>query len=263
VSRRPVVGIPTQTLQAIDGIPPGLPHSWVMNRRYYHAITAVGAVPWMIPLLDDDLDTLREIFDRLDGLVLAGGVDVHPCHFGEAAHPALGRTDAARDAVEIQLARWALAEGMPLFGLCRGLQVINVARGGTLHQDIATQVPSAARHDYFPTEGFARDYHAHTVTVAPWSILHTVFGDTTVPVNSMHHQAIKHLGDGLLASAHSPDGLIEAVETPGDHWVVGVQWHPEMFEESDPKTRALFQAFIDAANRFGEAHRGPGLVPAP
>jgi len=256
--RRPVIGIPTQTLQAIDGIPEGLPHSWVMNRRYYHAITAVGAVPWMIPLLNDDLATLREIYDRLDGLLLAGGVDVHPSRFGEPPSPALGRTDEARDTVELQLAEWALADGMPLFGLCRGLQILNVARGGSLHQDIAAQLPAAAKHDYFPTAGFARDHHAHTVTLAPWSRLCAVYGATTIPVNSMHHQAIKRLGEGLLASAHSPDGLIEAAEIPGEHWVLGVQWHPEMFEESDPKTRALFQAFIDASNQFGEMHRTPG-----
>lgn len=258
--RRPVIGIPTQTLQAIDGIPAGLPHSWVMNRRYYHAVTAVGAVPWMIPLLNDDLPTLREIYDRLDGLLLAGGVDVHPCHFGEPAHPALGRTDAARDTVELQLARWALEEGMPLFGLCRGLQVMNVARGGSLHQDIAAQVPGAGRHDYFPTAGFARDYRAHSVTLAPWSILHRVYGTTTLPVNSMHHQAIKKLGEGFLASAHSADGLIEAIEVPGAAWVLGVQWHPEMFEETDPLTRALFRDFIEAAAAFGESHRPAGTL---
>lgn len=258
--RRPVIGIPTQTLQAIDGIPAGLPHSWVMNRRYYHAITAVGAVPWMIPLLHDDPATLREIFDRLDGLLIAGGVDVHPSRFGEAAHPALGRTDDARDTVELQLVDWALAEGMPVFGLCRGLQILNVARGGSLYQDIAAQLPAAAKHDYFPTAGFARDYHAHPVALAPWSRLAAIYGAPAIPVNSMHHQAIHRLGEGLLASGHSPDGLIEAIEAPGEAWVVGVQWHPEMFEESDPKTRALFQAFIDAANAFGEVHRNPGPV---
>lgn len=250
MTARPVVGIPTQTLQAIDGIPEGLPHSWVMNRRYYHAVTAVGAVPWMIPLLHDDLDTLREIYDRLDGLLLAGGVDVHPCEFGQAAHPALGRTDAARDTVELQLARWALEDGMPLFGLCRGLQVLNVARGGTLHQDIAAQVPGAARHDYFPTAGFARDFRSHPVTLAPWSVLREVYGRDQIEVNSMHHQAIDRLGTGLLASAHSPDGLVEAIETPGDAWVLGVQWHPEMFEETDPETRRLFATFVEAAGRF-------------
>lgn len=260
MSRRPVIGIPTQTLQAIDGIPEGLPHSWVMNRRYYHAVTAVGAVPWMVPLLHDDLDTLREIYERLDGLLIAGGVDVHPSRFDEAPTPELGRTDEARDIVELQMVRWALEEGMPVFGLCRGLQVLNVVRGGSLHQDIAAQVPGAAKHDYFPTAGYARDYHAHTVTVPPWSILHSVYGATTFPVNSMHHQAIARLGEGLLASAHSPDGLIEAVETPGEHWVLGVQWHPEMFEETDPRTKALFRAFIEAANSFGEAHRTPGVL---
>jgi putative glutamine amidotransferase len=205
----------------------------------------------MIPLLHDDTDTLREIYSRLDGLLIAGGVDIHPSRFGEQPIPELGRTDDARDAVELQLVNWALEEGMPVFGLCRGAQVINVACGGTLHQDIVAQVAGASKHDFFPNAGYARDYRAHNVTVAPWSILHATYGTPTFSVNSMHHQAIKRLGRGLLASAHSPDGLIEAVERPGENWVVGVQWHPEMFEESDPKTRALFRAFIDAANNFG------------
>lgn len=152
--------------------------------------------------------------------------------------------------MELQLTAWALEEGMPLFGLCRGLQVLNVACGGTLWQDIEAQLPGAAKHDYFPTAGFARDFHAHPVALAPWSRLRAIYDADTIAVNSMHHQAIQTLGEGLLASAHSPDGLIEAAEIPGDSWVLGVQWHPEMFEETDPKTRALFQGFIDAAIAF-------------
>src|SRR5262245_34644702 len=122
---RPLIGIPTQTLHSIDGIPAGLPPSWVMNQRYYGAVAGAGAAPVMIPLLDDDQPTLRSIYDRLDGIMLAGGVDLEPSSFGEAPHPLLGNTDPARDAVELALARWALKDDKPLLGLCRGLQVIN------------------------------------------------------------------------------------------------------------------------------------------
>ena len=249
MSARPLIGIPAQTLQAIDGIPEGLPHSWVMNSRYYQATAAAGGAPVMIPLFDDDPATLRALYDRLDGILLAGGVDMDPCTFGDTPHPKLGRTDRARDAVEIALARWAVDDRKPILGLCRGLQVMNVALGGTLFQDIEAQVPGALKHDYFPTAGFERDYAAHQVAIADGSRLAAAFGVPDMAVNSMHHQAVREVAPALHVSARAPDGLIEAVESGTDHFLVGVQWHPEMFEQSDPRTRRLFRDFIAAAQR--------------
>jgi putative glutamine amidotransferase len=246
---RPLIGIPGQTLQAIDGIPDNLPHSWVMNSRYYLAVAEAGGVPVMVPLLDQDAGTLRAVYDRLDGLLLAGGVDMDPASFGEAPHPALGRIDPARDAVELALARWAIADRKPVLGLCRGHQVLNVALGGTLWQDIAAQVPQAIKHDYFPTAGYARDFLAHEISVAEGSRLAAAFDSAQVPVNSMHHQAVKALAPGLQVSARSSDGLVEALESGTDHFLVGVQWHPEVFERSDARTRRLFQSFVTAASR--------------
>ena len=244
---RPLIGIPAQTLQAIEHIPEVLPHSWVMNSRYYLAAADMGAVPVMIPLFDQDEATLRAVYDRLDGVLLAGGVDLEPGTFGETPHPRLGRTDAARDLVELKLARWAIAEGKPLLGLCRGHQVLNVALGGTLYQDIEAQVPGAIRHDYFP--GFPRDYLAHQVTVTPGSRLHAAARGSTMPVNSMHHQAVKTLAPGLVATAHAEDGVIEAIEMEGPGYLVGVQWHPEVFEKRDERIQRLFGGFITAAGR--------------
>jgi len=244
---RPLIGIPAQTLQAIDGIPEVLPHSWVMNSRYYLAAAAMGAVPVMIPLFDHDPGTLRAIYDRLDGLMLAGGVDLEPATFGEAPHPQLGRTDRSRDEVELQLARWAIAEGKPVLGLCRGLQVLNVAMGGTLYQDIEAQIPGAMRHDYFP--GFPRDYLAHEVSLTEGSRLRRAIGESRLAVNSMHHQAVKSLAPGLLVSARADDGVIEAIEAPGPTYLVGVQWHPEVFEQRDERTHRLFQSFVGAAGQ--------------
>lgn len=250
---RPVIGVPTQTLQAIEGIPEGLPHSWVMNHRYFLALTSVGAVPWMVPLLDNDPDTLRAIYDHLDGVFIAGGVDVDPASYGEEQHALCGRTDLPRDIVELAFTRWALEDGKPFLGICRGMQVMNVAQGGTLYQDCADQLPGSIKHDYFPNAGFARDHLAHEVTVEPASRLHAAFGADRATVNSMHHQGVNVLGDGLVATAFSPDGLIEALETEDDAFAVGVQWHPEMLIDSDPGTHRLFTAFIDAALRWRES----------
>lgn len=253
MQQRPVIGIPTQTLQAIDRIPEDLPHSWVMNSRYYTAVTSVGAVPWMVPLLDSDPETLRAIYQHLDGIFLAGGVDLDPVSYGEERHRLCGRTDSARDAVELLFARWALEEGKPVLGVCRGMQVLNVAAGGTLWQDCGELFPGSLKHDYFPGAGWPRDYLAHEIRVVEDTRLHRAFGADTVMVNSMHHQGIRTLGEGLVASSYAPDGLIESLETAGDAFQVAVQWHPEMLIDTDAPTRRLFEDFIEAANEFQTA----------
>jgi putative glutamine amidotransferase len=251
--QRPVIGIATQTLQSIDRIPEDLPPSWVMNQRYFHACTGVGAVPWMVPLLDDDPETLRAIYERLDGVFIAGGVDVDPRSYGGLPHALCGRIDPPRDAVEIQLARWAMEDGKPVLGVCRGLQVINVAAGGTLFQDCALY-EGAIKHDYFPGAGWARDHLAHEVRILPGSRLHGAFGVEEAMVNSMHHQGVEALGAGLAATAWAPDGMLEALEGPcGGPFLVGVQWHPEMLIDAHAGTRRLFEAFIEEACRFREA----------
>ena len=157
------------------------------------------------------------------------------------------RIDPARDRVELQLTRWAVEDRKPLLGLCRGLQVINVAAGGSLYQDLDAQLEGAIKHDYFPTYGFDRDHLSHDVAVAPASRLRGLVDVEQLPVNSMHHQGVKQLGRGLVACAHAADGLIEAVESTNGHWMVGVQWHPEVFEADDPHTRDLFRGFVEAA----------------
>ena len=246
-STRPLIGVTTQSLQAIDGIPEGLPSSVVMNERYHMAAAAAGAAPVLIPLFADDMTTLREIYDRLDGLLIPGGVDIDPARYGDPPHEKLGRVDAARDCTELQLAKWAIAEKKPLLGLCRGVQVINVAAGGTLYQDIEDEVPGALKHDCFPHFGFTRDHKAHEVSVTAGSRMHDAMQSDHFAVNSLHHQAIKRLGTGLSVTATAPDGVIEAIEGTDDAFLVGVQWHPEVFEPTDEDTRRLFRAFVDAA----------------
>jgi len=248
---RPIVGIPTQTLQSIEVIPEGLPLSWVLHHRYYVAVAAVGGAPFMIPLLDDE-EALRALYERMDALFLAGGVDMDPASYGEAPHELCGRTDPPRDRVELLFARWALEDGMPILGVCRGMQVLNVSLGGTLVQD-CTLHPGAIKHDYFPGEGYERDFLAHAVTLEEGTRLRRLMGAREVRVNSMHHQGIQRLGEGLVPSAVAPDGLVEAIEAPEERFVVGVQWHPEMLIDDDVATRRLFEAFIDAADTFGRS----------
>lgn len=258
---RPTIGLTTQTLHSIDGIPPALPSSWVMNQRYFLAATMVGGVPWMVPLFDDDLPTLRAIYERLDGVLIPGGVDMDPRQYGQEVLPETGNLDPARDRVELQLTKWAIEDGKPVLGLCRGLQIINVARGGTLWQDLATQMPEAVKHDYFPPQGYARQHLAHTVTVDDSSKLSQLLdAPGEIMVNSMHHQSVQELGDGLVVTARAPDGVIEAIELPGPEFVVGVQWHPEVFEMTDPHTRHLFGGFIAASSRWAEQHRHAGAL---
>ncbi|MEO6445976.1 MAG: gamma-glutamyl-gamma-aminobutyrate hydrolase family protein [Gemmatimonadaceae bacterium] len=250
---RPVIGVTTQTLHSIDGIPAELPQSVVMNQRYYFSVAVSGAAPVLIPLLDDQPEALRGAYEACDGILIPGGVDIDPTCFGESAHPKLGRIDPARDRTEIQLAKWAMEEGKPLLGLCRGLQVINVALGGTLWQDLEQQVPESIKHDYFPNFGFERTHLAHEVALTAGSRLRQLMELDSIEVNSMHHQGIRTLAPSLLASAIAPDGLIEAAETTGEGFCIGVQWHPEVFELSDPHTRHVFREFVVAAGAYRDA----------
>ena len=251
---RPLIAVTTQTLQSIDGIPAGLPQSVVMNQRYYHAVSLVGAVPCLVPLFDDDEATLRELFERVDGILVPGGVDMHPSTYGETPHPRLGNVDPARDRTEMLMAKWCVEGKKPYLGLCRGAQVLNVAQGGSLWQDLDAQFDGAIKHDYYPNSGFARDHLAHEVSIAPSSRLHRAMEVDTIKVNSMHHQGLKTIGRGLTATAVAPDGLVEAVELDDETaFVVGVQWHPEVFEMTDPHTRHLFSEFVEAAAAWHKA----------
>ena len=243
--RRPAIGVPTQSLHAIEDIPEHLPHSWVMSQRYLHVLANHGALPWMIPLLDD-LSTLHEMYRRLDGLFLAGGVDLHPDSYGHELGPLTGQTDRPRDLTELQLVRWALEDQMPVLGACRGIQSMNVAAGGTLFQDVHEERRGAIKHDYYPTQGYARDHLAHDVEIVEGTRLAGIYGTPTATVNSMHHQGVQDLARGLVVSARAPDGLIEAVELPDAPFFVGVQWHPEMLTEKDAATRRLFDTFVEA-----------------
>ena len=252
--RRPVIGIPTQTLQSLGGVSSQIPPSWVMSQRYILTLTAAGAIPWMIPLVDEA--TLRGVYEELDAVFLPGGADIDPRTYGAEPHPLCDKTDRERDRVEVSLASWALAEDKPVLGVCRGMQLINVAAGGSLYQDLADELPGSIKNDYFPFsgQGYARDYLAHDVSVVAGSRLAQLVGAGPLRVNSMHHQGVKELGRGLVATAEAPDGLIEALEGNDDGYLVAVQWHPEALTDNDARTRSLFADFIDAGAQWCRSH---------
>lgn len=241
----PIIGI---VMQHQDAIPGQSVPAWNIGAKYVRVLAAAGATPWLIPLLPESEATLRAIYERLDGLFLMGGADVDPAAYGEAKLPCCQETDPPRDATETRLIRWAMEDRKVLFGVCRGIQMLNVALGGDLYQDLREQRPGALRHDYFSSTGqFSRNYLSHPVRVESGSRLAEVLGSTELPVNSMHHQGIRRLAPSLRATTFAPDGLIEGVEGTTDQYLVGVQWHPEELTETDEPSRRLFAAFVDAA----------------
>jgi putative glutamine amidotransferase len=225
-------------------------HAW-LRFDYLHAVSKARGLPSVIASgftnpLDEAEQLAGEILDTCDGLMLSGGTDVDPKIFGEVPHTALGRVDGPRDPFEITLAREAVRRDMPVLGICRGLQVLNVALGGTLIQDIPSDVPGAVVHE----TGENRVEIAHEVTIAPGSRLAELLSATRVGVNSFHHQAAKRIGEGLIVSATSAgDGIVEGLEMPDRTFVVAVQWHPENFWKTSPVFDGLFTGFVQAAHR--------------
>jgi putative glutamine amidotransferase len=237
---KPYIGITCGTYRDRDWCPP----AQLLRKTYTDAIVAAGGVPFIIPVVEDE-EVLRALFERLDGLLISGGGDIDPSRYGEAPLPGLGTTDPLRDNVEIPLARWAIEEGKPLLGICRGVQVINVTLGGTLYQDIPSQIKSGLVHD----SSFTRQdwtYMAHDLRLDPHSKLAEIFGTTSFPTNSLHHQSLKDLGQGIRAVGWAPDGVVEAVEGNNGHFLVGVQCHPEALQSAaDPRWQALFREFVE------------------
>lgn len=234
----PLIGIPCLTVpRQGDGRP-----VYGNNPAYISAVVAAGGAPLLIPPLDNP-DALEAIYACLDGLLLSGGPDIDPRAFGEDPIPACGDPDRPRDALELTLAHRAVADELPLLGICRGLQVLNVALGGTLYQDIPTQVPEAAAHQ---RGDLGRDYRAHSVRVESDSHLARALGTTEHQVNSLHHQSIARPGDGMRIVAQAPDGIAEGIELPGHPFALAVQFHPEELAATDEVSRNLFAAFVQA-----------------
>lgn len=217
-----------------------------MRPTYLRALKAAGAIPVVMPL-EASKDDLLQLTDELDGFLFAGGPDVHPFLFGEETREGCGNVSKERDQMELTLLPLILALGKPVLGICRGIQVLNIGLGGDIWQDI----PSQVKRD-FPvahSQPFYYNMPSHTVTLSDDSLLSSIAGKSELKVNSMHHQAVREVAPGLIATAWSPDQLVEAIEMPGYPFFLGVQWHPEYLWEKDDVALRMFQTFVDACRK--------------
>ena len=234
---KPLIGVTTSEMRSSragtlrrHGEPPHA--EMALGMTYLRAIEAAGGMPVVLPPLGDAVAYL----DRLDGICLSGGPDLDPDAYGATErHAELGPTEPSLDAFELELARAADARGIPILGICRGAQALNVARGGTLNQHLP---------GHRQTEPATAT--THSVLVEPETQLAALLGTHLLRVNSFHHQAVDRLGGGLRAVAHAADGTVEGIEAPGERFVLGVQWHVEGLV-AQPRHRVLFEALVAAA----------------
>jgi putative glutamine amidotransferase len=256
---RPLIGVTTSEVRRAETIDP-TPRSdpprleMALGLVYLQAIEAAGGLPVVIPPLE--VEAIEPILDRFEGFCLSGGPDLDPETYGARPHPELGQIEPALDRFELAIARSADAREMPLLAICRGMQALNVVRGGTLHQHWP-DVDGALVH----RQREPGDKPTHDIRIEAGSSLSEMAGADELAVNSFHHQAIDELGERLRPVAWASDGAIEAVEDPGRRFLVGVQWHAEALAHR-PEERELFERFVDASRREGGAQAARGQAAA-
>ena len=236
---QPVIGITTMQDQNSSGLP-----TVMLIQAYVHAIMQAGGVPVLIPsmLAEGGWDVL---YERLDGILFSGGGDISLEYFDGEPHQRIDGVDPLRDSMELSLLRTAVEDGKPFFGICRGIQTVNVGLGGTLYTHLSEQFPTKIDHTY---PGNMRTVLVHEVKVEEGTRLAEVVGEPILKVNSLHHQGLKDIAPALRVTSYAPDGLVEAVEFPHHPFGLAVQWHPEWLTDQQP-TRNLFKAFVEAAER--------------
>lgn len=239
-SRMPLIGI-SATLMVIES------GSFIGHKRaavgdhYIQAINLAGGVPLILPIVGDQ-NLVRQQMGVVDGLLLSGGYDVSPLQYGEEPRVGLEAICPVRDAYEIELIRLARLSGKPILGICRGMQLLNVAFGGTLHQDIHSSLPNVLQHNSKADP----DEATHSVAIFPGTLLQKIMNETTLLTNSFHHQAIKDLAPNFIVNARTQDGVVEGIESTQDSFILGTQWHPEMMIAKHPKMLELFRSFVKA-----------------
>lgn len=218
---KPIIGITGNMLIEENGIFPGIERAYV-NNDYVEAVVLAGGIPVILPILKGE-GILEKLLETVDGVLISGGFDINPLTYGEEPSKELEFIYPDRDEFDLNLIRIANKLGKPILGICRGLQILNVAFGGTLYQDISHIEGNYIKH-FQSTKNNAAT--GHTVEIVQGTIIGSILGESAV-VNSFHHQAVKKLADGFTVTARSKDGIIEAIEKKGDPFTVGVQWHPE------------------------------------
>jgi putative glutamine amidotransferase len=249
--RRPLIAVTTSEVRegtavtpTRHGEPPQL--EMALGLKYLHALEAAGGIPVVVPPLQ--IDCIDSLLDRVGGVCLSGGPDLDPDSYGERRHLRTGPTESQLDVLELALARAADARRMPVLAVCRGMQLLNVARGGTLHQHLPDIVGERIVH----RQSEVGERATHWVTLAPGTRLRQILDRGRTKVNSFHHQAVAELGAGLSVTSRASDGTVESIEALDRDFVVGVQWHAECLVDRFGQA-ALFRAFIDAASQFDEA----------
>lgn len=240
--RKPIIGL----IAAED--PRTAPEKHMVNTSYLQALISAGATPLVIPV-DGDAGRAGEYIPLLDGLLVPGGEDVTPSLYGQAALPQVRYTAPDKDRMDLALVRMAAEAGLPVFGICRGLQVINVCFGGTLIQDLPSQRPGTLLHT---SEKDAP--RTHGARLVRGSLMERLLGSDTLTVNTYHHQAVDVLAPGFSITAFAEDGVVEAIEDPARH-IYAVQWHPERMVETHPRFRPLFRYLVEQAAVWREAHK--------
>ena len=239
---KPIIGITSNTNLAEGAIIPGMTRVFV-SADYIDAVTIAGGIPLLLPPIANLADAREQVM-AIDGLILSGGPDVDPFLYGEEPLEKLGTVNLYRDEYELMVIKLASELKKPLLGICRGIQIINVAHGGTLYQDVSHIEGSTIKHFQSVTE---KDALWHTVDIDPTSLLATIINRQSLRVNSYHHQALKTVAPKFIITARSKDGVIEAIEHQGDPFILGIQWHPEMLVKKSPAMLLLFEALVKKA----------------
>lgn len=211
-----------------------------VKNDYIQSVVRAGAIPIVLPILSDN-KLSEKLFDMVDGLILTGGGDLDPAFYGENSHKKLGKVCRARDDFEFKLLDFAVKKNIPVFGICRGLQLINVYFGGTLYQDISLRKESCKKHFQKKKQS---SYAEHDIQIQKDSWISS-FLEPDISVNSYHHQSVKKLANGFKVTAIAKDGIIEAIEKQDKHlFCIGVQWHPERMSQNNPSMQQLFNEFV-------------------
>jgi putative glutamine amidotransferase len=221
------------------------------NMQYVDSVSRAGGAPITLPCVSD-AEAIGAVLERVDAVLLTGGGDILAHAYGEEPHPASKYQDPARDEMEFAVTRRALMKGLPILGICRGVQLLNVAFGGSLIQDVLTQIPGALQHY---SQGLA-PLLLHKIEIEPDSLLARVMGTPSMAVNSYHHQSLSRVGDGLRVNCRSSDGVIEGAEAVDGRPILGVQFHPEECTALYPRFQNLFDWLVQEAGRVAAPHGG-------